>query len=244
MTPPRPIKAVIFDMDGLILDTEAIFRDVMMEASEARGVTLPEEVFLRMIGLPDHASRAVAMDHFGDGFDVDGWTAHAWKLADLRIDAGVPVKAGVPELLGFLDQAGLRRAICTSTRHETVERYLDPIGLLARFDAVIAAGDYARGKPYPDPFLTAATRLGVDPADCLALEDSHNGVRAASAAGMMTVMVPDLLPATDEMRGLCLAVHVDLHEVAELISRSDHFFRNGSAARPFRRGATHGRRKK
>jgi beta-phosphoglucomutase-like phosphatase (HAD superfamily) len=86
-----------------------------------------------------------------------------------------------------------------------------------RFHAVIAAGDYARGKPHPDPFLTAARRLGVAPADCLALEDSHNGVRAAAAAGMMTVMVPDLLPATPEMRALTVAVVDSLHDVAALL---------------------------
>jgi HAD superfamily hydrolase (TIGR01509 family) len=217
VTLPRPVRAVVFDMDGLIVDTEVVFRDVMMEASEARGLNLPEEVFLRMVGLPDHGSRAVAMAHFGDGFDFDPWMAHAWELAHARIEAGVPVKAGVVELLDYLDQAALPRAICTSSRHETVERHLGPVGLLKRFHAVVAAGDYARGKPSPDPFLAAAVRLGVDPASCVALEDSHNGVRAAAAAGMMTIMVPDLLPPTDEMRALCLAVADDLHAVVEIL---------------------------
>ncbi|HEY1447000.1 MAG TPA: HAD family phosphatase, partial [Caulobacteraceae bacterium] len=76
MSLPRAVEAVVFDMDGLILDTEAVFRDVMMEASEARGLVLPEEVFLRMVGLPDHASRAVAMAHFGDDFAFEPWMAH------------------------------------------------------------------------------------------------------------------------------------------------------------------------
>jgi HAD superfamily hydrolase (TIGR01509 family) len=218
MSLPRAVKAVVFDMDGLILDTEAVFRDVMMEASEARGLQLPEEVFLRMIGLPDHGSRAVAMAHFGDDFDFDPWMAHAWELAHARIEAGVPLKSGVIELLDWLDQAELPRAICTSSRRETVERHLGPVGLLERFHVVIAAGDYPRGKPSPDPFLVAATRLGVEPESCLALEDSHNGVRAAATAGMMTVMVPDLLPATSEMRGLCVRVAADLHEVIAMLA--------------------------
>jgi HAD superfamily hydrolase (TIGR01509 family) len=218
MSLPHAVGAVVFDMDGLILDTEAVFRDVMMEASEARGLTLPMDVFLAMVGLPDHASRAVAMAHFGDDFDFDPWMAHAWELAHARIEAGVPLKSGVIELLDHLDGAGLPRAICTSSRRDTVERHLGPVGLLERFQAVIAAGDYARGKPSPDPFLVAATRLGVEPACCLALEDSHNGVRAAAAAGMMTVMVPDLLPATAEMRGLCVMVARDLHDVAATLA--------------------------
>ena len=98
---------------------------------------------------------------------------------------------------------------------------MGPSGILPRFHAVVAAGDYARGKPNPDPFLTAADRLGVAPEACLALEDSHNGVRAAHAAGMMTVMVPDLLPVTDEMRGLCLAIAKSLHEVRGLLDAED-----------------------
>jgi HAD superfamily hydrolase (TIGR01509 family) len=214
---PRRPKAVVFDMDGLILDTEVLFRDVMMEASVARGLTLPMDVFLAMVGLPDHGSRAVAMAHFGDDFDFGPWMAHAWELAHARIDAGVPVKSGVVELLDLLDETGVPRAICTSSRRDIVERHLAPAGLLARFQVVVAAGDYARGKPHPDPFLAAAARLGAEPASCLALEDSHNGVRAAAAAGMMTVMVPDLLPATAEMRALCVAVADNLHQVAALV---------------------------
>lgn len=214
MRPQRPIKAVVFDMDGLLIDTEAVFREVMAEASQARGFILPDEVFLAMVGLPGHASRQVALDHFGADFDVEPWLAHAWELAHARLADGVPVKAGVEALLDVLETAGLPRAIATSSSHATVERHLRPAGLLRRFQAVIAAGDYAHGKPHPDPFLAAAWALEVDPADCLALEDSYNGVRAAAAAGMMTVMVPDLLPATAEMETLCVAVAASLVEVA------------------------------
>jgi beta-phosphoglucomutase-like phosphatase (HAD superfamily) len=99
-----------------------------------------------------------------------------------------------------------------------VQRTLGPSGILPRFDAVVAAGDYPRGKPNPDPFLTAAGRLGAAPEDCLALEDSHNGVRAAHAAGMMTVMVPDLLAPTDEMHAKCLAIAESLHHVRALLN--------------------------
>ena len=217
MSLPREVRAVVFDMDGLLVDTETMFRDVMMEVSRQRGVHLPAEVFLRMVGLQHVASRAVVMDHFGDGFDYDGWDAEISDLAKARVAVGVTVKAGVAELMDALEAAGIPRAVATSSGHPTVERQLGPSGLLARFQTIVAAGDYARGKPNPDPFLTAAARLGVDPAYCLALEDSHNGVRAAHAAGMMTIMVPDLLEATEEMRGLCVAVTETLHGVRDLI---------------------------
>ena len=220
MTLPRAVQAVVFDMDGLLVDTESMFRDVMMEVSRRRGVHLPMEVFLRMVGLQSDASRVIAVEHFGPDFDYDDWIAEAWSLAHARTEVGVAVKAGVAELLDYLDEAGIPRAVATSSGHPTVKRTLGPVGLLDRFQTIVAAGDYARGKPNPDPFLTAAARLGADPTGCLALEDSHNGVRAGHAAGMMTVMVPDLLEATAEMRSLCVAIGETLHDVRGMILAS------------------------
>jgi beta-phosphoglucomutase-like phosphatase (HAD superfamily) len=127
------------------------------------------------------------------------------------------LKAGLVELLDFLDDERLPRAIATSSRHEDVAHNLGHHGLLDRFETVIARGDYSRGKPHPEPFLKAAERLGVEPGSCLALEDSYHGIRAASGAGMMTIMVPDLLPPTREMEELCVYIAQDLHEVHSLI---------------------------
>ena len=126
-------------------------------------------------------------------------------------------RPGWSNSLDRLDELRLPRAIATSSSHDAVYRQLTPHDLLHRFGAIVANGDYKRGKPFPDPFLVAAERLGVAPRDCLALEDSHNGVRAAHAAGMMTIMVPDLLEATDEMRDLCVTIAETLHEVREML---------------------------
>ena len=121
------------------------------------------------------------------------------------------------ELLTLLDELALPRAIATSSKHEHARHHLGAFDLTHRFHAIVAHGDYARGKPHPEPFLTAAERLGVAPAHCLALEDSWHGVRAASAAGMMTIMVPDLMNATPEMEELCVHIAADLHEVHGLM---------------------------
>jgi HAD superfamily hydrolase (TIGR01509 family) len=214
---PRQIRAVVFDMDGLLVDTEALIRDVMVELAEARGAAFPFEVFQRMVGLTNEASDAIALAHFGPDFPLDALYEDVRVRVHAACEAGVALKAGVLELLDHLDAAKLPRAIATSSSHAAVARTLGPSGILPRFDAVVAAGDYPRGKPNPDPFLTAASRLGVAPEHCLALEDSHNGVRAAHAAGMMTVMVPDLLEPTDEMREKCLAIAESLHHVRQLI---------------------------
>jgi HAD superfamily hydrolase (TIGR01509 family) len=214
---PHPIRAVVFDMDGLLVDTEALIRDLMIKAALARGAHLPFEVFQQMVGLPDQASKAVARAHFGDDFPLDELDAEVGVGIRAACEVGVALKAGVIELLDRLDAAKIPRAICTSSSHAAVQRTLGPSGIIPRFDAIVAAGDYPRGKPNPDPFVTAAERLGVAPQDCLALEDSHNGVRAAHAAGMMTVMVPDLLEPTDEMREKCHAIAQSLHHVREMI---------------------------
>ena len=218
MSLPRPLQAVIFDMDGLLVDTETVVKDAMLQQAEAMGRELPEHVFRSMIGTNHGTTEHILTSHFGPSFSLDefrsGWIRRYHALSA----GGVVLKAGVVELIDLLDARGVPRAVCTSSRHEDVERNLIPHGLYARFQAVVANGDYARGKPAPDPFLKAAERLEADPPHCLALEDSHNGVRAAHAAGMMTVMVPDLLEATDEMQALCVRIAESLHEVRDLIA--------------------------
>jgi HAD superfamily hydrolase (TIGR01509 family) len=190
----------------------------MVETAAALGHALTPQIHLELIGLPwaqgDERMRA----HFGDDFPLADFNSRVKaEISERAACAGIALKAGVREILDTLDSLGLPRGIATSSGHASVKAHLEP-GLLSRFHAVVAAGDYARGKPNPDPYLVAAERLGADPADCLALEDSHNGVRAACAAGMMTVMIPDLLEPNDEIRALCIAVARSLHDVREWLS--------------------------
>jgi HAD superfamily hydrolase (TIGR01509 family) len=221
MSLPRAVHAVVFDMDGLLVDTEILCRDAMMQEAQGMGLELPLEVFLHMVGTQRALSEQVLVDHFGPSFPLDrfheGWLSRFYAVAE----AGVLLKDGVLELLDHLDGADLKRAIATSSPHREVDRNLAQHGLSSRFHAVVARGDYERGKPAPDPFLRAAEVLGAAPAHCLALEDSHNGVRAAHAAGMMTVMVPDLLAPTTEMQELCVRIVETLHEVPELIAAAN-----------------------
>lgn len=217
---PRRVEGVVFDMDGLLTDSERIFRDSMFAVTRSCGRDITMEVFLRMVGAPREQNQRVAMEHFGADFDYDGWIQAVNAQAHAQMAVDLQLKAGVIELLDDLDTLGLPRAIATSSSHAAVERQVGD--LAGRFQAVVAHGDYARGKPAPDPFLTAAARLGLAPGACLALEDSHNGVRAAHAAGMMTIMVPDLLEATEEMRGLCVAVAGTLHDVRDLLSEQNN----------------------
>ena len=160
------------------------------------------------------------LDHYGPDLAVDELSEISRRLFRELSDTQDILKPGVLELLDLLDELRLPRAVATSSSRATVERHLQRHALAERFHGIAAHGDYVRHKPHPDPFLKAAEILGVDPRACLAIEDSHHGVRSASSAGMMTVMVPDLLPATDEICALCLHVMPDLHEVRRLISDS------------------------
>jgi HAD superfamily hydrolase (TIGR01509 family) len=219
--PHRPV-AVIFDMDGLLFDTEALYQKSIMAAAVEVGQEMTPAVFRQMIGSPWHHNRALLLAHYGAGFPVDELHAAWLRHYDLMVATGVPLKPGVVELLDVLDELRLPRAIATSSSRSHVHHHLTACDLVDRFHAVVAHGDYASSKPAPDPFLKAAERLRVQPQLCLALEDSHNGVRSASSAGMMTVMVPDLLEPTDEIRGLCTLVVSDLHSVRSLLLAAQH----------------------
>jgi HAD superfamily hydrolase (TIGR01509 family) len=221
MSLPRKVKAVIFDMDGLLFDSESVYRDAMIATAAEMGFELHDRLFLRLVGMPWAGNVPMLIEEYGADFDHEGFRLEATRKFHIVADAEICLKAGVLEILDHLDAVGLPRAVATSSMHPTVQHHLGQHGLLDRFHVLVAQGDYARGKPAPDPFLTAAARLGVDPADCLALEDSHNGVRAASAAGMMTIMVPDLLDPTEEMQSLCVRIARDLHEVRELLEAQD-----------------------
>jgi HAD superfamily hydrolase (TIGR01509 family) len=221
MSLPRKVQAVVFDMDGLLVDTETVSREAMILAARQQGVELPHDLFIRMVGLNFATSGPLVAEHFGPAFDVPIFQAESTRLFRAAGELGVALKDGVVELLDFLDEMKLPRAIATSSPHLDVERNLGRHGLRQRFDAIVAGGDYPRSKPFPDPFLKAAEVLGVDPPYCIALEDSHNGIRAAHAAGMMAVMVPDLLEPNEEMHALCVRIIDSLHEVQGLIAASE-----------------------
>jgi HAD superfamily hydrolase (TIGR01509 family) len=214
---PRRPTAVIFDMDGLLFDTEKLYQEAILAAATEVGCELTTASFLRMVGTPWHVTRNRLVDEHGATFPIDELRAAWIRHFDAIVATRLSLKPGAAELLDTLDELRLPRAIATSSSHKTAQHHLTVHDLVERFHEIVAHGDYASGKPAPDPYLKAAERLGVEPRSCLALEDSHNGVRSASSAGMMTIMVPDLLRPTDEIRGLCTFVLDDLHAVRRLV---------------------------
>jgi HAD superfamily hydrolase (TIGR01509 family) len=210
--------AVIFDLDGLILDSERPIRDAVIEVVAALGFDMPETFYASMIGVPGPECDAMVRDFYGASFPFDAYFENSNARIAEALAAGIALKSGVREILGHLKQRDLPLGLATSSSRRYVERQLLAHELVPFFKTVATRDDVLRGKPHPDLFLKAAADLGVAPERCLVLEDSHNGVRAASAAGCVPIMVPDLLEATDEMRTLCRAIASDLHEVRRLLA--------------------------
>ncbi|MFZ1389423.1 MAG: HAD family phosphatase, partial [Thiolinea sp.] len=175
----QPFTAVIFDMDGLMFDTERLILWAWQKAMADYGFAAPEELYLKSVGLTDEATNAILVDALGDGFPLEAVRDREREYIHGYIEEhGAPIKPGLLELLDFLDELGLLRAVGSSSRRRTVERMVSSAGLLDRFGALAGGDEVVHGKPAPDIFLLAAQRLGVPAAGCLVLEDSEPGAQA------------------------------------------------------------------
>lgn len=189
-----PPAAVLFDMDGLLLDSERIALAIMAECAAEIGLDWAPQVGMRMIGRNVVDANRVLRDHYGDDARLSLLPGAFRARYDRHIDEGaIPLKPGVTTLLDLLEHHAIPRAVATSTQRERASRKLARNDLLHRFDALIGGDEVERGKPAPDIYLAAANAIGVEPARCLVLEDSNTGARAGLAAGMTVIMVPDLL---------------------------------------------------
>jgi len=197
--------AVVFDMDGLLLDSERPTRDAWLQSAAALGASLSESDYLDVVGLNHRDSNARMLTLFGgDVRLMDAVRARA----DAALAAGAPYapKPGARRLLEVLRAAGVPCAVASSTHVDQVRVRLQRVGLLTHFNAVCGGDEVQRGKPNPDLYLLALERLNATPQNTLAFEDSGHGVRAALAAGLATIAVPDLKAPDPEWLARCLAV--------------------------------------
>jgi HAD superfamily hydrolase (TIGR01509 family) len=217
---PTPLSAVIFDKDGLLLDTERIVREAMFASATDLGYRMADELFLSLVGHSRDANDRQLKAHFGEDFPLIDYREKCRLYFEDLCRTEVPVKPGARELLSFLRQQGIPAAVATSTGRARSEENLARTGLAEFVAVLVTRDDVTRAKPHPECFLKAAALLGVRADECLALEDSHHGIRAAHGAGMAAIMVPDMLEATPEIRLLCAAVLPSLDAVRERIARS------------------------
>ncbi|SDY26032.1 HAD family hydrolase [Lysobacter enzymogenes] len=210
--------AVLFDMDGLMLDSERAMLETWREAAAAENLAADDAVWLAMVGMHDRASLAHLSGHFGSDAAVR-LRDTSYRLYDARVAAGLPRKRGLLELLDLLDARGVPKAVATSTQRPRALAKLAASGLIDRFDAIVAGSDVEHPKPAPDIYLLAARELGVDVRRCVVLEDSEPGVRAALAAGATPIQVPDLVVPGEELRAFGHRIVASLEQARSLLER-------------------------
>lgn len=212
------ISAIILDMDGLMVDTEPLYKTAWQQATAELGFDLDDARYSTIVGRPLPDCERLLMEAFGPAFPLDALRARwpgLWRAEVARV--GIDAKPGLLELLAFADQQAVAVAVATSTNADWARFTLGCVGLDGRFDVVVTGDQISRGKPAPDIYLEAARRLRVDPSACVALEDSEAGIRSIAAAGMTGILVPHWTPSA-AARSAAFHVADSLHDAREVIA--------------------------
>ena len=214
----RPIRGILFDMDGLVLDSEVLYSRFWREAAATLGYSMSVEQSLGMRSLGKKTGQPYLERHFGPDIDYTTLRNKRIELMDVYVNQhGIPTKPGIYELLDYLDQQGIPAAITSSSPMESIERHLSAVNLLHRFRKLCSGHKVPNSKPAPDIYLLGAKELGLDPTECLALEDSPTGVLSAYRAGCLTVMIPDLDQPGEETQKLLFAKADSLTDIIDIL---------------------------
>ena len=212
------VKAVIFDMDGVLIDTEKHYNAAWCEAARMAGFDFKREHALMLRSCDARLAAKMMKDIFGEGFDYFAIREVRRGLVAERIKKyGLEKKPGIDEILAFLHEKGIKTAVATATPIELTLQHLEKIGVRGQFDKIVSAKQVAHGKPAPDVYLHACAQIGEKPPDCIAVEDSPNGIRAAYAAGCKPVMVPVLTQPDEEIAPLLYAVAETLLDIRKIV---------------------------
>lgn len=212
------IKAVIFDMDGIILDTEKLLAKYWCQAANEFGFPMEYKHALELRSLAGEYASPLLKKIFGSSFDYTQVRNRRKQLMEQDISQnGLQKKKGIDAALDFLEKTGLRKAIATATDEERAAAYLKKVDLYDRFDNICCGPMVEHGKPSPDIYLFAAEKLGVEPRECVAVEDSPYGITSAQSAGMYPIMIPDLSQPNDELKKLLYKKCDSLYDLPEAL---------------------------
>mgnify|MGYP004634996569 FL=1 len=193
------IKAVIFDMDGILIDTEKWLNVYWQQAAKEAGFEVTREDGLAIRSLAGKYAGPYLRGIFGDSFDYEAIRERRKEIMREHIaEYGIEKKPGVDDILSYLAEKNMKRAVATATDPERTKQYLTQIGIYDKFDKIVSATTVENGKPQPDVYLYACEQIGEKPEDCIAVEDSPNGILSAYRAGLSVVMVPDLTEPDEE----------------------------------------------
>lgn len=214
----KNLEAVIFDMDGVIFDTERLCLESWKQAGAKYGLTDLDGFFPSCVGSNSSVTRQLFLERYGDDFPYVQFRADAAVIfRQYSIPDGFPKKKGVIRLLTYLKERSIKTGVASSTAADLVKIELEDAGLLQFFDVVVGGDCVTHSKPHPEIFLRCAELLGTKKETSLIIEDSYNGVKAAGAAGIRCIMVPDMLPPTDETNAIAWKTLPSLDEVVELL---------------------------
>ena len=210
-------KVVIFDMDGVLFDTERLYRQcwTTLDTTSLKDI---DEVLKACIGSNEQKTQEIFRTHYGENFDFNGYHARAKEVFQKHLkEQGMPMKEGVYELLEYLKKADYKIGLASSTRTEIVKEELEAAKIAQYFDVIVGGDQVKESKPNPEIFLYACEKLGEKPEKAMVVEDSLNGIRAAYAAGMKPIMVPDLVLPTEEIEALLYYKFESLLEVRDFL---------------------------
>ncbi|MBR5944135.1 MAG: HAD family phosphatase [Lachnospiraceae bacterium] len=210
----KDYKAVVFDMDGVIFDSERAIMGCWIELADKYKLKDIEKAFLSCTGTTASRTREIMLETYGDDFPYDEYAKESSRMFHERYDNGkLPIKSGVFEILEFLKNSGKKIALASSTRKESVINELRDAGLIDYFDEIVTGDMVSNSKPAPDIFLKAVETLGIKAEDAYAIEDSYNGIKSAFRGNLRPIMVPDLLPPNDEMTQMSEIILLSLNDV-------------------------------
>ncbi len=210
------LKAILFDMDGLIFDTESVYKQSWQYAATEQNLTISDNFYQQFIGMQDPDCEQLLVEYFHGALDIERYRSTRDTHYQQIRQQGVAMKPGFEALMAFIKQRSLRAALVTSSSFVDVEFNFLPTVYLNQFETVVSAEDVTRSKPHPEGYLKACQRLDLDPNECLVLEDSNNGIRSALAAGCHAAMIPDLIPALPEWQDRIVQLD-NLHQVIDII---------------------------
>jgi HAD superfamily hydrolase (TIGR01509 family) len=210
--------AVIFDMDGLLLDTERPVKDLWLKAARSRGWEISQKTVLRTTGLDEGSTRRIMLEEYGAGFPYEDIRSELSRMIrENAEEEGIAWRPGLPVILDRLEGLKIPFGVATSTKRTTALWKLEKAALGGRFPMIVCGDEVEHGKPAPDIFLSAAKLLGFAPGDCLGLEDSPAGLRALAAAGIPSIFIKDMVEPPAEVLAMVWRRCEDLAEAASLI---------------------------